>query len=234
MTSRDWISETKEYLRCKYSGLDGKFNQTLSEIKPRLHEWEAKYFILGMEQGFFQVDCEGYTQSCFLPPPKKEKQKITQLFDHNSDGNRSLSRENVCQLATVSYLVINRNWDKSQIKMEPSYRVNGIPIRWAVDISIESESGEVLVGCEIKSSLKEHDILIEDFKFCCERGQHGKEYCPKKNHSKFEFCKLLKPKYFFSVSPETNQCFEIEYVNDKLRLIEIPTLPDRECIDTSN
>ena len=79
MTNRDWISEANKYLRCKYSGLDGKFNQTLSEIEPGLHELEAKYFVLGIEQGLFIVDCEGYAQTSFLPPPKKDKQKITQL-----------------------------------------------------------------------------------------------------------------------------------------------------------
>ena len=234
MTNRDWISEANKYLRCKYRGLDEKLDPTLPDFDPELTDWESRYFLLGLEQGLFTIDCEGYTQSCFLPPPKKDKQMIFQLFNHFSGGNRSLSREKVCQLATVSYLVINRNWDKSRIKMEPSYCVNGIPIQWAVDISIESASGEVLVGCEMKKGRKEHEKLIRDFKDCSERGQHGKDECDNGEHSKFNFCSQIKPKYFFMVSPGKKQCLELTYISDKILINEIPTLPDRECIDTSN
>ncbi len=234
MTSRDWISEANKYLRCKYSGLHEKLDPTLPVFKPELTDWESRYFLLGSEQGLFTIDCEGFTQSCFLPPPKKDKQMIFQLFNHINGGNRSLSREKVCQLATVSYLAINRNWDKSQIKMEPSYCVNGITLRWAVDISIESVSGEVLVGCEIKKGRKEHEKLIRDFKDCCERGQHRKDECDNGEHSKFNFCSQIKPKYFFMVSPGKKQCLELTYISDKILINEIPTLPYRECIDTSN
>ena len=239
MTNRHWISEANNYLRCKYSGLHKKLDPTLPVFKPGLTDWESKCFLLGMEQGLFAVDYDGHVQTCFLPLPKSinDIQKTTQLFNHIEGGKRMLSRENFCHLATVSSLVIFREWEISQIKMEPAYRVNRSLLSGSVDIAIESTSGKVLVGCEIKSSQREHEKLIRDFKYCCERGQHGKEDCPKdnrNNHPKYNFCNHLQPNYFFAVSPEKEQCFELKYCSDKILLKEITTLPDRKYIDTPN
>ena len=238
MTSRDWISEANKWLRCKYSGLHEKLDPTLPVFNPGLTDWESRYFLLGLEQGLFTIDCKGYTQTCFLPPPKppkRDKQRTFRLFDkRNKAGKQILAREKFCQLATVSYLVLCRKWDKSQIKMEPDYFLDGSLENGPVDIVIKSTNGEDLVGCEIKKGRMEHEKLIRDFKDCSERGQHRKDECDNGEHSKFNFCSQIKPKYFFMVSPGKKQCLELTYISDKILINEIPTLPDRECIDTSN
>ena len=237
MTNRDWISEANKYLRCKYRGLDEKLDPTLPDFDPELTDWESRYFLLGLEQGLFTIDCEGYTQTCFLPQPKrpkKDKQRTFRIFDKRKGGRQILAREKLCQLATVSYLVLCRKWDKSQIKMEPDYCICGSLKNGPVDIVIKSINREDLVGCEMKKGRKEHEKLFRDFKDCCERGQHGKDECNNGEHSKFKFCSLFKPKYFFMVSPGKKECLELTYISDKILINEISSLPDRGCIDTSN
>ena len=178
MTNRDWISEANEYLRCKYSNLNEKLDPTLPKFNPGLTDWESRYFLLGLEQGLFTIDCEGYTQTCFLPPPKppkRDKQRTFRLFDKNNGGQQKLAREKFCQLATVSHLAICLGWDKSQLKMEPDYKIDGSLVNGPVDIVIKSSIGEDLVACELKKGREEHEKLITDFKDCCVRGQHGKD-----------------------------------------------------------
>lgn len=225
VNNSDWKLEANEFLHNKYSGLQEKLNPVLPSFLPELNDWESRYFMLGLEQGLFTIDCEGYVQSCFLPSPVKGKQKITQLFwtKDRKTSERRLFREGICQLATLSYLVIRCKCDKSKIKMEPKYK----QLLGAVDIVIESTTGKVLVCCEVKSNGPNHKRLVEDFKYCCRKGRHGKESCPKKeNHPKYDFCNKLNPEYFLAVSPEKKQCFKLKYNNDKILLEEVSTIPD--------
>ena len=117
---RDWTSELEAYLQIKFAELCEAIGQSVPltglRISPPLAAEESKYFLLGLEEGLFRPDEEGYVQSGLLPPPSagNTKQKICQIFWHNPPPPR-LFREGVCQLATASSLILKRGWLKTQL-----------------------------------------------------------------------------------------------------------------------
>ena len=95
-------------------------------INPPLGIEESKYFLLGLEDGLFLPDEEGYVQSELLPPLSQgnTKQKMCQIFWHNPPPPR-LFREGVCQLSPASSLILKRGWLQQQILRN---QVSGAPL----------------------------------------------------------------------------------------------------------
>ena len=235
MAERDWIQEADAYLKQKYvEFIDGK-NGCLSELpeySPPLASWEAKYFMLGLEKCLFSVDHEAYVKTDMLYPAtkKNDKQRTIQLiWNHCPAGDEKkiirLYREGVCQMATASYLSIHHQWNVPEIEMEPKgYNDTDS----GVDILLKESKDTIAICCEVKSSKQDYKELIRDFKYCCERGGHKEEECKyKDNHPKFDMCWELRPKYFYAISPEDRQCFELTYVVDAIQLHPIDALPTK-------
>jgi hypothetical protein len=112
-----------------------------------LHWKTAKRNILprGLE-GLFSVDDEGYVQSKFLPrgpSGRNTRQKMMQLFWTTRKG-RELLREGLCQLATVSSLVLN---------------TAGLKIRSLWD-PVEREFGKLAYGVDILIRFTERNMII--------------------------------------------------------------------------
>lgn len=235
-SERDWIAETEQYLKERYHAAIANLPSNLGSdlvIKPKLDVNESKYFLLGVEAGLFSID-DGYPQSAFLPPPSKgeRKQKMLQLF-WRGKSSRFLFREGVCQLAAASSLVIKHGWDISQIQMEPPIKRFGA-LAYAVDILIGSPSGNIFVCGEVKSSDREFEKLIRNFRSCCARGKHRKSECEcKSNHPKYEMCAVQKPAYFWAVSPGRETCFRLTYDGETILLDELDRLPDRTKIEAT-
>ena len=133
---RNWIKEAEEYLCNGYARLGARETSAQLLITPSLDNNEALYFIRGLEEGLFLVDGEAYVQSQLLPRPsgKNTKQKMMQLF-WTTKGGQVLFREGVCQLATVSSLILKYGWCKDKIIMEPGIAEFG-KIAYGVDILI--------------------------------------------------------------------------------------------------
>ena len=236
MTERDWIQEADAYLKQKYvEFIDGK-NGCLSELpeySPPLASWEAKYFMLGLEKCLFSVDHEAYVKTDMLYPAtkKNDKQRTIQLiWNHCPAGDEKkiirLYREGVCQMATASYLSIHDKWDVSEIEMEPPRKVYG-DLEYAVDILLRENKESVAICCEVKRNKEEFDKLMREFKYCCERGDHKEEECKRKNHPKFAMCWKLRPKYFYAISSEDRQCYELTYADDTIQLHLVDALPTK-------
>ena len=236
MTERDWIQEADAYLKQKYVEFLASKNGCPSELpkySPPLALWEARYFMLGLEKCLFSVDHEAYVQTKMLyPAPKKnDKQRTIQLIGKKRSGseerNIGLFRENVCQMATASYLSIHDKWDVSEIEMEPPRKVYG-DLEYAVDILLRENKESVAICCEVKRNKEEFDKLICAFKYCCERGDHKREECKYwGNHPKFAMCWKSHPKYFYAIYPEDRQCFELTYTDKNIHLHPIGELPTK-------
>lgn len=181
-------------------------------IAPDLDEDEARCFISGLENGLFTVDDEGYVQSALLPPPsrKNTKQKMLQLFWRKKNG-RGLFREGVCQLATVSSLILEQGWNSDQVMMEPGISEFG-GLAYGVDILIRVPESNTVICGEVKKDRAEFQKLVDGFRYCCQRGPHTKAECAfAQNHPKYEFCSAIKPACFFATAPGKKICFSLTY-----------------------
>jgi len=235
MNEKKWVFNADEYLNQKYIETikdSDSCDLTLPEYSPPLDGQEAKYFLLGLEEGLFEVDANGYVQSKLLPKPPKnaERQKMIQLFWNFKGGKWRLYREGFCQLATASYLSIYHGWDISQIEMEPDIKNYG-NLAYATDILVKHDRGTVAVCCEVKKNDKEFEKLIDAFRHCCARGPHEKHDCEySRDHSKYEMCEKLRPLYFFATSPGRQLCFNLEYENGIINLHRLESLPQKSEI----
>jgi hypothetical protein len=226
----------ERWLQQRYAELCESIGQPIPltglRISPPLAKEEAKYFLLGLEEGLFQLDELGYVQSDLLPPPSggNTRQKMCQIFWHNPAPPR-LFREGVCQLATASSLILKRGWLKSHIVMEPSIKEHR-SFAYGVDILVKADPETILVCVEVKRSAAELEKLIRDLTACCKRGAHARDDCGfPQNHPKYEFCAFYKPAYFFAVAPDAETCFRLRYESESIELEQLPSLPPRSLLE---
>ena len=230
---RKWSEEVEKYLKSKYLevltnlGLIKSYSALTYRIK--LEQEESKYFMLGLENGIFTIDNEGYAQSSFLPKqkPKEDRQKTFQMFWNK---RRHLFREGICQLSAASRLILRDGWCKTQILMEPNKEEVG-NLAYGVDLLIKSPEGKTLICGEVKRDQTELMKLIEGFRNCCSLGSHKENTCNDKNHPKYAICAFLRPLYFWAVSPNQEAFFKLEYhAKGKIKLEVLDTFPNRETI----
>ena len=235
---RDWTAELEQYLRDRFADLCATRGQRAPisglRLNPPLGIEESKYFLLGLEDGLFLLDEEGYVQSELLPPRAdgNARQKIYQLFCLDPPPPR-LFRESVCQLSTAAFLILQRGWLKRQVLVEPSIREYRSPA-YGVDILVKSATGDILVCVEIKRSVAELQKLGTDLRACCKRGAHAQDDCGfPQNHPQFESCAFYQPAYFWGVAPDADLCFRLEHGHASIELEQLASLPPRSMIDSN-
>lgn len=213
---RSWIDDAQEYIRDRYlracASLDEDHSPVLPVLAPAWDVDEARCFMQGLEQGLFWVDDEGYVQSPLLPAPSgnNTKQKMLHLFWKKKTG-RGVFREGLCQLATVSSLVLDLGWGIDQIVMEPGRREFN-DLAYAVDILVRDVDSGILICGEVKKDRAEFQQLISGFRACCQRGPHAKDDCANaKNHAKYALCSAAKPALFFAAAPGEAICFSLAF-----------------------
>jgi hypothetical protein len=232
---RDWAGELETYLRQRLVELCEALGQPPSSglrISPPLAREEAKYFILGLEDGIFSLDAEGHVQSELFAPPTESgtEETLGQIFWSEPLPPR-LFREVVCQFSVASSLILRRGWLKSQVLVEPSRQEYRAP-EHGVDIMVKSATGELLIAVVIKRGAAELQKLITDLQACCKRGAHAENECGfPQNHPKYEFCASSKPIYFWGVAPDTDVCLRMKYNNKSIELEQLVSLPPRSLIE---
>jgi hypothetical protein len=234
---RDWGCELEAYLQDRFAGLCETIGQRLPSsglrIIPPLGTEEAKYFLLGMESGLFELDDEGYVASDLFPAadPAEIERKMCQIFWYNSLPPR-LFRESICQLSTAAALILKRGWLRSHVLMEPSIDEQPAVIT-GVDIVVKSTDGRTLIGVEVKRNAAELQKLMLDLQACCRRGPHTRDDCGfPQNHPKYEFCLSSRPNYFWAVAPDAEVCFRMNYETG-IALEQLASLPPRSLIELS-
>jgi hypothetical protein len=238
MFERVWSGELEQWLQEKFAELCEALGQRMPlsglRISPPLGQEEAKYFLLGLEEGLFELDEEGYVQSELLPPPEEAdaKQKSYRIFSHEPPAPRLL-RESICQLAAAALLILERGWLKRHVVLEPS-RQEHRSAAYGVDLLVRSAAGQIFIWAEIKRSAVELEKLIADLRACSRRGQHAHEDCGfPQNHPRYQFCLSSRPTYLWAVAPDAEICFEVKCEQSSIELEPLPSLPPRSLIELS-
>ena len=200
-------------------------------ISPPLAEEEAKYFLLGLEEGLFGLDEEGCIQSELLGRPGEGSaaQNSYRIFSDEPPAPRLL-RENVCQLAAASALILKRGWLRRHVALESSSKEHRATAH-GVDLLVRL-AGNIIIWAEVKRSAVELQKLIADLRACSRRGRHAHGDCGfPQNHPRYEFCIFYKPTYLWAVAPDAETCFKVEYEQGSIELEELTSLPPRSLIE---
>ena len=236
MFERDWAGELEQWLQERFAESCEAIGQRTPlsgvRISPPLGAEEAKYFILGLEEGLFGLDEGGDVQSELLVSPaavNAERQGY-RIFSNEPPVPRLL-RENVCQLATVSLLILKRGWLKRHVTLEPSNKEHRSAAQ-GVDLLVRSACGRILIWVEVKRSAVELQKLIADLRACSRRGAHALADCGfPQNHPRYEFCVSSKPTYLWAVAPDAEICFEVKCEQSSIDLEQLTSLPPRSRIE---
>ena len=191
MGEPNWRDETESYLRDHYARLCATAAQSLPfsglRINPALGIDESKYFLLGLEEGLFQVDREGKIESELLRAASAEETgKVFPLFRNHPRPPR-FYRETVCQLSVASSLILKRGWLRSHVLIEPITDEHR-SLTGRADILVQSATGDLLICVRVKRSVAELEKLITDLRTCCHRGPHAPDDCGfPQNHPTYGF-----------------------------------------------
>ncbi|MEY2493133.1 MAG: hypothetical protein QOH24_2084 [Verrucomicrobiota bacterium] len=236
VTERKWVVELELWLQEGFSDTCAAIGERTPlaglRISPPLTEWEAKYFLLGWEENLFGME-EGHIQSQLLPPPSETdgRQKSYRIF--SPEPPPRLLRENICQLAAASFLIVERGWLKRHVALEPS-RKEHCSTAQGVDLLVRSAPGKILIWVEVKRSAVELEKLIGDLRACSRRGSHAHEDCGfPQNHPRYEFCVCYQPTYLWAVAPDAEICFEMKCKQSSIELEQLPSLPPRSLIESN-
>src|SRR2546421_676666 len=198
-------------------------------ISPPLAEWEAQYFLLGLEDILFVAADGGDVTSELLPPADEaHPPQSYRLFSHEPPR---LLRENLCQLATAARLILERGWLRRHLNLQPS-RPEHRATADGCDLLVRSPAGEILISVEVKRSRLELEKLIADLRACSRRGPHAHEDCGfPQNHPRHEFCVARCPAYLWAVAPDGELCLAVKCEEGALELEALPSLPPRSLLE---
>jgi hypothetical protein len=231
---RNWTNELERWLQQQYVELGRTMEQPVPlaglRISPPLGEGEAKYFLLGLEEGLFQLNQNGEVASPLLRLNEETKPAPYQIFGSDFASPRLL-REAICQLARASMLILEKGWLKSHVALEPGsdrHRTGGA----GFDLLVRSPAGKVLVWIEVRRSAVELQKLIADLRACSRRGPHPREDCGfPQNHPRYEFGLYQMPDLLWAVAPDAEICLRMTYQNGSMELEELPSLPPRSLLE---
>ena len=236
MFERDWAGELEQWLQGRFAESCEAIGQRTPlsgvRISPPLGPEEANYFILGLEEGLFGLNERGdiWSELLISPGAANAEEQSYRIFSSEPPVPRLL-RENVCQLATVSLLILKRGWLKRHLALESSgkeHRSTG----HGADLLVRSASGRILIWVEVKRSVVELQKLIADLRACSRRGAHALEDCGfPQNHPRYEFCLSSKPTYLWAVAPDAQICFKIRCEQSSIDLEQLTSLPPRSLIE---
>lgn len=236
VTERNWTGELEECLQARFAGLGEASGQRTPlsgvRISPPLGEEEAKYFVLGLDEGLFRLAEDGSVESELLPRPAEPdaKQESYRVFSQEPVAPRLL-RENICQLATASRLILQRGWLKRHVVLEPSSKEHRSAAS-GMELLVRSADGRIFIWAEVKRSAVELHKLIADLRACSGRGPHALEDCGfPQNHPRYEFCIAHRPIYLWAVAPDAEICFELRCEQSSIELEQLTSLPPRSLIE---
>lgn len=226
--TESWLQE--EFIRiCQAAGQ--RAPSPGLKISPPLAVWEAQYFLLGLEEKLFALDQEGHVQSDLLLDPAKGGALGYPIF--SPERPPRLLRENVCQLAVVSFLIFERGWLRNQVVLEPS-RPEHRSTPHGADLLVKSNGDRTDIWVEAKRSAAELQKLVTDLRACSRRGPHALEDCGfPQNHPRYEFCLFSAPAYLWAVAPDGEGCFKLHYDQSAIELQPVASLPPRSLIEMS-
>ena len=198
-------------------------------ISPPLANWEAEYFLAGLTADLFAVDAQGgVTSEMFASGDGNKPPASYRLF---SNEPLRLLRENICQLAAASRLVLQRGWLKRHLLLQPS-RPEHRATADGFELLVRLHADEILISVEVKRSLLELEKLIADLRACSRRGPHAHADCGfPQNHPRHEFYLSQRPAFLWAVAPDGELCLEVRCEEHSLDLKPLSALPPRSLLE---
>jgi hypothetical protein len=228
-------AELETWLQDRFAATSEAFGQRVPlsglRISPPLSEWEARYFLLGLQEDLFAVDEQGGVASELLPPADEaapSQPASYRLFSHEPPR---LLRENLCQLAAAARLILERGWLKRHVALQPS-RPEHRSAADGFDLLVRSLADRILILVEVKKSRIELEKLIADLRACSRRGPHAREDCGfPQNHPRHEFFISTEPAYLWAVAPDGELCLAVKCEGSSLDLEPLSSLPPRSLLE---
>ncbi len=195
-------------------------------ISPPLAEWEAKFFLLGLQESLFGMDARGRIESELVH--EAGEQNVYRIFSHEPPR---LVRENLCQLATAARLILEYGWLKRHVTLEPS-RPEHRATADGFDLLVRSATASILIWVEVRRTAVELEKLMADLQACSRRGRHAHEDCGfPQNHPRHEFCVSSQPAYLWAVAPDGEICLAVRCQEGPLELEALSSLPPRSLLE---
>jgi len=192
-------------------------------IAPPLAEWEANYFLRGLDEDLFQVNERGEIESVLL----RESDGDSRPFRIFSSEPPRLLRENLCQLAAAARLIVERGWLPRHVFLEPGQAQHHSHAD-NFDLLVRSPGGNIFIWVEVRRTTVELAKLIADLRACSRRGPHAHEDCGfPQNHPRHEFCVANQPAYIWAVAPDGEIAFAVNCHGAILELAPLASLPPR-------
>src|SRR5256885_1602971 len=143
-------TDLETWLQDKFAEMGVAFGRTAPlpglRIAPPLSDWEANYFLRGLNENLFRVNERGEVESLLLRREVDDDPRPYRIF--SSEPPRLL-RENVCQLATAARLIVERGWLPRHIFIEPGraqYHSNADNF----DLLVRSPDGRIFIWVEVR------------------------------------------------------------------------------------
>ena len=221
------------WLQDKFAGMGVALGRTAPlsglRIAPPLAEWEANCFLRGLDENLFRVKERGEVESPLLRGDEADgDSRPYRVF---SAEPPRLLRENVCQLATASRLIIERGWLPRHVFLEPG-RARHHSHADNFDLLVRSPEGKIFIWVEVRRAAVELEKLIADLRACSGRGPHAPEDCGfPQNHPRHEFCVANQPSYLWAVAPDGELAFAVNCSGAILELEPLSSLPPRSLFE---
>ncbi|MFN2542290.1 MAG: hypothetical protein ABR514_09005 [Chthoniobacterales bacterium] len=197
-------------------------------IAPALAEWEANYFLRGLDENLFQVNERGEVESLFLRGEEGGDSRPYRIF---STEPPRLLRENVCQLAAAARLIVERGWLPRHVFLEPGQAQHHSHADH-FDLLVRSPGGKIFIWIEVRKTTVELEKLIADLRACSGRGPHAHADCGfPQNHPRHEFCVANQPAYIWAVAPDGEIAFAVNCLGAILELAPLAALPPRSLFE---
>jgi hypothetical protein len=227
-------AEVERWLRGRFATLCHNIGQpgpsSALRISPSLADWEAFYFVRGLEEYIFALDEQGGVTSELLRSSAEAAGPPSSYRLFSREPPRLL-RENVCQLGTAARLIVERGWPRKNLVLGPS-RAGHRATAEGYDLSVRLRADEILIAVEIRRSRLELEKLIADLRACSRRGPHAHSDCGfPQNHPRHEFCISERPAYLWAVAPDGEICCEVRYKGSSLDLESLSSLPPRSLLE---
>ena len=222
----------QEFVRiCEAAGQPPPF--TGLKINPPLATWEAQYFLLGLEEDLFALDGAGCVRSELpgSPDSVSETGPAPGFPIFSPERPPRLLRENICQLAALAFLVLERGWLRGQVFLERS-RAEHRSTPHGLDLAVRTTGERTDIWVEVKRSAVELQKLLADLRACSRRGPHPQKDCGfPQNHPRYEFCVFFRPTYLWAVAPDAEACFKIVYDESAIEFEQLTSLPPRSLLE---
>jgi len=181
-------------------------------IQVAFQNWEAGFFMRGLELGFFDVT----PSDGIIVYPTLGGETKKNFFDPRGAGN---CREAVTQFAAITQLIEEYGYPVESVLGESVKKDQAA--RYALDALVfdgpQQDRGAVRVAMEAKIQVGQMKQLMCQLDKCCQKGLHDKYVHTlrgRADHAKYQGILVWQPAYLWVVCPTERAAYSVRQVSD--------------------